>query len=90
MAKKQFMWDHVLDVVSSSQKNLGWTINKSVANDITKKFNLKFEQGRGDIVGESSAMFLWKNSQIRLKKEFPNRHVLYNGQWEPDPHWTGD
>ena len=44
----------------------------------------------GDIIGESSAMFLWKNSQIRLKKEFPNRHVLYNGQWEPDPHWTGD
>jgi hypothetical protein len=90
MAKKQFMWDHVLDVVSNSQKNLGWNINKSVAKDITRKFNLKFNQGKGDVMGESSAIFPWKDTQIRLKKEFPGGYVLYNGQWEQGSNLTSD
>lgn len=81
---------NVLNIVTHSPKGVGWTIPKEWADVIITMENIELKQRHYNITGEKSALFQRNGETIRLEKSWTGRYSLYHGDWEPDPHWTGD
>ncbi len=60
------------------------------ADELIKEYKLEMKCGAGDITGESHAIFQYDGETLRLKRTWMGRYELYHGEWEHDPHWTGD
>lgn len=78
--KDEKIYTGVLDtVISTPVSNLGFFISKNDVEELKNDFNLEFELGPGDIVGEKSALFIYKRRVIRLKlKEIG--WIIYHGE----------
>lgn len=79
-----------LSITSKSIRGLAWPIPKEWADKLIKDNNLKLIQMHYNITGEKSALFSYKGETIRLERTWGGRYNLYHGDWEPNPHWTGD
>jgi len=81
----------VLNIIKKACKGIPLTISKEWAKLIIKDFKITLEErgSAGDLWGEKSALFEYEGEIIRLKKE-GSFYRLFHGDWESDPHWTGD
>lgn len=81
---------NVLDLVGHSPKGCPWTIPKEWADIIIIMEELELKQRHYNMTGEKSAIFRRDGKIIRLELSWTGSYSLYHGDWEPDPHWTGD
>ena len=79
-----------LNIASSSPKGLAWPISEEWAKRLILNNHLELTQRHYNITGEKSALFLYNGETIRLEKTWRGMYNLYHGDWEPNPHWTGD
>lgn len=79
-----------LDLAAKAHPGIGFSIPKEWVDDLVKQKGLTLECRRGDMTGEKSALFDYNGETLRVKLSFPNRWQVFHGDWEPDPHWTGD
>jgi len=80
----------LLDIVAKAYPGVSLSIPKEWADVLIRRFELAPVQRRGDMTGEKSCVFKWKDQDIRLALKFPHRWCLYHGDWESDSRWTGD
>lgn len=80
----------LIEVVRSSQPNLGWSIPQNWIAQIIKDFDLTLAQRPLDMVGTKSALFEIDGVIFRLEEEDGVRYKLYHGEWVRDHRWTGD
>jgi len=72
-------------------QNMGWSLPENMAESLIKDLSLTLSQRRTDLTGETSALFEFEGTTLRLKHGgCPKRYTLHRGEWKPDPHWTGD
>jgi hypothetical protein len=83
-------YSNALKLIKKAHKGISFSISKRMAEDLIKDFNLKLEQRHYNMSGETSALFEFEGEQIRIENEWTGSYRLYHGDWESDPHWTGD
>lgn len=77
-------------VIASPISNLGFFISKDDVEKLTNNFNLDFELGPGDILGEKSALFIYKRNVIRLKLKSIGWLIYHGEHQENSTKITGD
>lgn len=82
--------DTVLSLASHWYPGMPLHISEAQAETLITKYNLTLYCGAGDMSGEAHALFEHNGETIRLKRNWMKRYELYHGEWQPDPHWTGD
>jgi hypothetical protein len=79
-----------LDLAAKGYPGIPWHIDAEWAQQLIAKHDLKLECGLGDMSGEGHAIFEHNGEIIRLKRDWMGKYMLFRGEWQPDPHWTGD
>jgi len=82
--------DCALDLAAKSYPGIPWHIVKEWAEKIIKDKSMELKCGLGDMTGEAHALFEHNGETIRLKRDWMGKYMLFHGEWQPDPHWTGD
>ncbi len=93
--------EEVLDLVVNAPKGVPFTVSEEMARRIAEEYGLELRKrgiekprtsptNRGDVFKYPDPEDGELEHTVRLEIEFPNRYVLYHGEWEPDPRWTGD
>jgi len=79
-----------LNLVKKAPKGIPFSISHDWAEQLQTDFNLTLKQRNSDMTGEKSALFEYDGEMIRIEKDWMGHYNLYRGEWESDPHWTGD
>jgi hypothetical protein len=82
--------ESALDIAALSIPGLPWSIPDEWGRQLIEKYKLELKCGEGDISGEAHALFEHNGQTIRLKRNWMRHYELFHGEWQHDPHWTGD
>jgi len=83
-----------LDIAAGACPGVPFYIPQEWAEALIADRALVLACRQGDMTGEKSCMLKWNGPQgeadVRLKMTWTRMWCLYHGDWQHDPHWTGD
>ena len=83
-------YETALNLVIKSKKGTPIVISKLMSDELIKDYGLTLKQNLGDVTGDVSCEFKYKNKTLRIKRDWKGDHKLYNGAWRSDDHFTSD